>query len=183
MKSLKRKDSCTFKREISLDNQERIYPLCEFNFLGSCARMHLDCNSVYFDNTMSPSAALEPSVKYLVPRDTVVETSGASLPFDLGPLAGKSVLIVLRVTDIIEQESLDVSIWGSADGKEWGAKPLFWYPQKFYRGVTPAALDLRQRLEIKFLQARWEVSRFGRGYPRPYFKFAVEIQELASSLT
>ncbi len=26
MKSLKRKDSCTFKREISLDNQERIYP-------------------------------------------------------------------------------------------------------------------------------------------------------------
>ncbi len=27
MKSLKRKDSCTFKREISLDNQERIYPL------------------------------------------------------------------------------------------------------------------------------------------------------------
>ncbi len=27
MKSLKRKDSCTFKREISLDNQERIYTL------------------------------------------------------------------------------------------------------------------------------------------------------------
>ncbi len=27
MKSLKRKDSCTFKREISLDNQERIYLL------------------------------------------------------------------------------------------------------------------------------------------------------------
>jgi hypothetical protein len=27
MKPLKRKDSCTFKRETSLDNQERIYQL------------------------------------------------------------------------------------------------------------------------------------------------------------
>jgi len=114
----------------------------------------------------------------LVPPETVVETNGGSAGYELGSLAGKPLLVVLRIADILEQESLHVSIWGSADRNDWGTQALFWYPQKFYRGVTPAALDLRQRPEIKFLQARWEVNRWGRGYPRPHFKFAVELQEL-----
>ena len=74
---------------------------------------------------------------------------------------------------------MHVSIWGSADGQNWGPQALFWFPQRFYGGVTPAALDLRQRPDIKFLQARWEVNRWGRGIPRSYFKFAVEIQQVA----
>ena len=129
---------------------------------------------------MSTSATFEPAVNYLVPAETIVETPGASPAYELALLAGKRVLIVLRITEIIEQESLHVSVWGSADGKDWGAKALFWYPEEFYCGVTPAALNLRQRPEIKFLQARWEVNRWGRGYPRPFFKIAVEIQELAN---
>ena len=118
------------------------------------------------------------TVNYLVPPETVAATPGESAVYDLGVLAGKQLLIILRITDIIEQQSLHVSIWGSVDGKEWGKKPVFWFPQKFYSGVTPAAVDLRQLPEMKFVQARWEVNRWGRGYPRPYFKFAVEIQEL-----
>ena len=85
--------------------------------------------------------------------------------------------MVLRVTDIIEQESLHVSVWGSADRKEWGSKALFWYPQRFYRGVTPAAIDLSQRPEVKFLKARWELNRWGRGYPVPRFEFSLELQQ------
>lgn len=119
--------------------------------------------------------------KYLVSPETVVEIDGASSPFELGPLAAKPLLIVLRVTEIIEQESLHVSIWGSADGQNWGDKALFWYPQEFYTGVTPAALDLRQKPELKFLQARWEVNRWGRGTPRCYFKIAMEAQPLAGT--
>jgi hypothetical protein len=128
---------------------------------------------------MSTSLTVQPAVNYLVLPDTVIEAYGEGPAFDLGALAGRPVLVVLRIAEIIEQESLHVSIWGSADGKEWGDKALFWYPQKFYRGVTPAALDLRQRPEIKFLQARWDVNRWGRGYPRPFFKIAIEVQELA----
>ena len=129
---------------------------------------------------MTTSEATKADTSYLVPVGTTIETAGAGSAFDLGPLAGKKVLMVLRVSDIIEQESLHVSIWGSADGNEWGDKPLFWFPQEFYRGVKPAALDLRQRPEIKFLQARWEVNRWGRGYPRPFFRFSVEIEELGA---
>ncbi|MBZ5543300.1 MAG: hypothetical protein LAO07_06415 [Acidobacteriia bacterium] len=123
----------------------------------------------------APSAA-----DYLIKPDTVIEANGEGAALELGALAGKRVVIVLRVDEIIEQESLHVSIWGSPDGQEWGAKALFWYPQKFYHGAFPAALDLRQRPEIKFLKARWETNRWGRGYPRPFFKASVEVQELPS---
>ncbi len=127
---------------------------------------------------MSATPATPSAVTYMVPPETVAEANGASAPFELGSLAAKRLLMVLRITDIIEQEFLHVSIWGSEDGKNWGEKALFWYPQKFYRGVTPAALDLRQRPEIRFLQARWEADRWGRGYPLPYFKFSLEIEEV-----
>jgi hypothetical protein len=125
---------------------------------------------------MGLSAATQ--LSHLVPPETVAETDGVSAVLELGALAGRPLLLVLRITDIIEQESLHVSIWGSADGKAWGSQALFWYPQRFYRGVTPAAIDLGQRPEIKFLQARWEVNRWGRGYPRSYFMFGVEVQEI-----
>jgi hypothetical protein len=130
---------------------------------------------------MSSSATIPAATNYLVPPDFVAETAGAGAAFELGSLTGRPVLIVLRIADIIEQESLQVSVWGSADGQEWGALPIFSFPQKFYQGVTPAALDLLLRPEIKYLQARWEVNRWGRGYPRPHFGFAVEIQELPSA--
>ena len=129
---------------------------------------------------MSASSAVQPGVRFLAAPETVVEADGAGESVELGTSAGRAVLIILRITEIIEQESLHVSIWGSADGNDWGARPLFWFPQQFYRGPTPASLDLSQRPEIKFLQARWQVNRWGRGYPRPRFKFAVELQEAAS---
>jgi hypothetical protein len=127
---------------------------------------------------MALSISTQPTVYHLVPPETQVETNGASPACELGELEGKPVMIVLRITEIIEQESLHVSIWGSPDGEDWGQQALFWYPQKFYPGVAPAALDLRQWPGIKFLQARWEVNRWGRGDPRPLFKFGIEIQAL-----
>ncbi|MGD1157751.1 MAG: hypothetical protein ABSA41_18275 [Terriglobia bacterium] len=126
---------------------------------------------------MSNGVTANSTPRYLVPADTSVESLGQSVPLELDSLAGKTLLLILRIDEVLEQESLHVSIWGSADGQNLGTQALFWFPQKFYCGVTPAALDLRQRPEIKFLQARWEVNRWGRGIPRPYFKFTVEVQE------
>jgi hypothetical protein len=129
---------------------------------------------------MGSGLTVQPAVSYLVAPDTVIEANGEGPALELGGLAGRLVMIVLRITEIIEQQSLQVSVWGSPDGTTWGEKPLFSYPQKFYCGVTPAAIDLRQRPELRFLQARWEVNRWGRGYPRPHFKIAMEVQELAT---
>ena len=126
------------------------------------------------------AATSEAVAGYLVPPESIVERSGAGTAIELGDYAGRRVLLVLRIDGIIEQEALHVSVWGSADGTNWGSKSVFWYPERFYCGVTPAALDLSQRPEIRFLQARWEAKRWGRGYPLPYFKFSLELQPLAS---
>jgi hypothetical protein len=126
------------------------------------------------------AATAEAVAGYLVSPGTTVERSGSGTPYELGSLAGRRLLLVLRVDDIIEQEALHVSVWGSADGANWGSKAVFWYPERFYVGVTPAALDLSQRPEIRFLQARWEARRWGRGYPLPRFKFSLEIQDLGN---
>jgi hypothetical protein len=110
--------------------------------------------------------------------ETAIDAGGDGPAIELGALVAKPLMIVLRVSEIIEQEALHVSVWGSRDGKDWSQKPLFMFPQIFYAGATPAALDLSQRPEVKFLQARWGVNRWGRGYPRPHFVMSVEIQEL-----
>jgi len=126
---------------------------------------------------MSLPTSTQPAVHYLVP-ETEVETNGAGPAYELGALEGKPVMIVLRITKIIEQESLHVSVWGSPDSKDWGKQALFWYAEKFYQGVAPAALDLSKLPGLKFLQARWEVNRWGRGDPRPLFRFGIEMREL-----
>jgi hypothetical protein len=129
---------------------------------------------------MSNSIMANSSLSYLVPAGTMVEASGHGAPMELGPVVGKGILIVLHIGDVLEQESLHVSIWGSADGVNWGTQALFWFPQKFHPGSAPASLDLGQRPDIKFLQARWEANRWGRGIPRPHFTFGVEVQESAA---
>ena len=118
------------------------------------------------------------SVNYLVPQGTVIRAPGQGECLELGSLAGKSVLLVLHITDVIEQESLDVSIWSSEDGQSWAEKPLFSFPQQFYQGDVPAAVHLNLRPEIKFLKAHWMTNRFGRGYAHPYFRFSLEVQDL-----
>ncbi len=125
---------------------------------------------------MSPNTTTD--IKNFLVPEIVIEEPGEGQAVDLGGRSSKQLLLVLRVKEVIEQESLHVSVWGSPDGKDWGSKPLFLFPQIFYESVTPAALDLTQRPEVRFLQAGWEVNRWGRGYPRPHFGFSVEIQEM-----
>jgi len=126
---------------------------------------------------MSHAIMANSSVGYLVPTGTEVEESGQGAALELGSYAARPVLLIMQIDEVLEQESLHVSIWGSADASNWGTQALFWFPQKFYTSATPAAIDLGQRPDIKYLQARWELNRWGRGIPRPHFKFSVEVQE------
>lgn len=97
---------------------------------------------------------------------------------DLGAPSHRVFLLTLNITNVIEQESLDVSIFGSPDGNTWSAKPLETFPQKFYRAQHPLLLDLRQQSEVKFLRAKWDVNRWGRGEPTPMFEFHIAIKEI-----
>jgi hypothetical protein len=93
-------------------------------------------------------------------------------------MQGESLVLTLGITRIIEQESIDVSIWGSADGAEWGTKPIVAFPQKFYTGTYQILVDLSDRPDIKFLRAKWQVSRWGKGDPKPLFTVYVFLQAM-----
>jgi hypothetical protein len=118
---------------------------------------------------------------FLVP-ESVVREEGASPALDVGSSQGKSLTLTLGITRIIEQETLEVSIWGSADQTNWGAKPLLAFPQKFYCGVYQLPLDLSSNPEIRFLRAQWKVGRWGRGTPAPLFGIYVVAQETSESV-
>jgi hypothetical protein len=118
---------------------------------------------------------------FLVPETTVGE-EGHGPEVDLGPSRGKSLLLTLGITRIIEQESLDVSVWGSADQTSWGTKPLVSFPQKFYCGTYQIQLDLSPDPEIKYVRVHWKTSRWGRGEPNPLFGFYLFAEETAEQV-
>jgi len=114
----------------------------------------------------------------LIPENTRLEANGDGSAFDISASPSRTFLCRLTVTDQIEQESLDVSIWGSTDGETWTKKPLLMLPQQFYRGTTKLILDLSLRPEIKFIRARWELFRWGRVAPIPMFVAGLELEEI-----
>ena len=120
-----------------------------------------------------------PNELALVPVNSRLEANGDGAAFDISSSASRTYLCCLTVCDQIEQESLDVSIYGSADGETWTKKPLLKLPQQFYRGTTKMVLDLSLRLEIKFLRAHWDLNRWGRVAPSPMFVAGLDLTEVA----
>jgi hypothetical protein len=114
---------------------------------------------------------------FLLPETTVRE-AGTGSELDLDAFQGKPLLLTLGITRIIEQESLDVSIWGSVDGKEWSVKPLLSFPQKFYCGTYQMVLDLGQHADVRYVRAKWGAQRWGKGDPKPLFGFYLFAQQL-----
>jgi hypothetical protein len=105
---------------------------------------------------------------FLIPETTIRE-AGSGLAFSLGEYCGGALTLTLGITRIVEQEGLDLTIWGSADGIEWSNKALIAFPQKFYCGTYQIRLDLADRAEIKYLQARWQANRWAKGDAKPLF--------------
>ena len=89
---------------------------------------------------------------FLVPAKSVVNGKGDGLVVDVSGAANRVFLLSLNITGIVEQESLDVSIYGSPDGTTWGPKPVTNFPQKFYQAEHPLLLDLTGQPETKFLR-------------------------------
>jgi hypothetical protein len=119
---------------------------------------------------------------FLVPEKTVVNAKGDGPAIDVSRAEGRIFLLTLAITNIIEQESLDVGIFGSTDGSAWDAKPFTAFPQKFYCEEVPLLLNLTARPEIKFVRAHWEVARWGRGTETPMFEFCVRLREVPQEI-
>jgi hypothetical protein len=119
---------------------------------------------------------------FLVPEKTVAQAKGDGPSVDVSAAHNRVLLATLHITNIVEQESLDVSIYGSADGATWTPKPIAAFPQKFYRGQQPMLVDLAQHPEVKMLRAHWDTHRWGRGTEVPMFEFHVRLKEVPPEL-
>ena len=113
----------------------------------------------------------------LIAPDTLVEENGDGEAVDISASATRTFFCTMLITDQIEQESIDVSIWGSADGENWGTHPILKLPQRFYRGETRAVLELAFRPGVKFIRARWELNRWGRVAPLPMFRVGLHLRK------
>jgi hypothetical protein len=118
----------------------------------------------------------------LISAGTVVSAKGDGAAVDVSGASNRVFLVTLAITKIIEQESLDVSIYGSADGAAWDAKSIAAFPQKFYCGESPLLLDLTAHPAVRFVRAHWEVARWGRGSETPMFEFGVTMKEVPARI-
>jgi hypothetical protein len=119
---------------------------------------------------------------FLVLEKTVANAKGDGPIVNLSSASNRVFLLSLNITGIVEQESLDVSIYGSTDGATWGPKPVTNFPQKFYLAQHPLLLDLTGHADVKFLRAHWEVGRWGRGSETPMFEFNVTVKEVPADI-
>jgi hypothetical protein len=119
---------------------------------------------------------------FLVAEKTAVQAKGDGPAVEVGSVSGRVFLLTLDISKIIEQESLEIGIYGSADGATWSAKPVVSFPQKFYQGEYPLLLDLTDHAEVRFVRAHWEVARWGRGVETPMFEFGLQLKEIPSEI-
>jgi hypothetical protein len=118
----------------------------------------------------------------LVAAKTVVTAKGDGAVIDVSAATSRIFLLALDITNIIEQESLDVSIYGSGDGAAWSPKAMVAFPQKFYREQSVLLLDLTAHPDVKFVRAHWDVARWGRGTETVMFEFGVTMREVPANI-
>jgi hypothetical protein len=118
----------------------------------------------------------------LVAAKTVVAAKGDGAVIDVSAATSRIFLLALDITNIIEQESLDVSIYGSGDGAAWSPKAMVAFPQKFYREQSVLLLDLTAHPDVKFVRAHWDVARWGRGTETVMFEFGVTMREVPANI-
>ena len=114
----------------------------------------------------------------LIPPGTRVEENGHGESVDIRASSTRTFFCIMLIHEQIEQESIDVSIWGSADGENWGTQPLLRLPQQFYRGETRAVLELTLVPEVNLIRAAWELNRWGRVAPAPMFVLGLHLGEI-----
>lgn len=111
---------------------------------------------------------------FLIP-ECRIEANGSTEPTAVDPAA--PLLITLGITEVLEQQSLQLVIEGSTNGTEWPTEFALALPEKFYEGVSTVYLDPAKN-GITQIRASWKVNRWGRGSKTPVFKLYLFAERL-----
>ena len=88
---------------------------------------------------------------------------------------GEDLQLTLSITRVVERGSLEVSIWGSEDGLDWGRQPLARFPRMFYCGDYRVRVCLTDYPTVRYLRARWHGERWGGGGARALFTARIQM--------
>ncbi|HZU24553.1 MAG TPA: hypothetical protein VFA04_03470 [Bryobacteraceae bacterium] len=119
----------------------------------------------------------------LLVKERVVHDDGFGPVIELDDETSKLLVLTLGITRAVERESLEVAVWGSEDGQDWGSKPLVKYPQKFYCGLYSTLLNLSAHPKVRYLRVGWKVERFPGRDSAPMFGFYLYVQESGARLS
>ncbi|HTC35271.1 MAG TPA: hypothetical protein VK724_17995 [Bryobacteraceae bacterium] len=123
-----------------------------------------------------------PQPKCLLP-ESVRHAGGVGPDVALDEFSGKLLVVTLGINAVVERTGLTISVWGSPDQVEWGAKPLVTLRQRQYCGVYSGLLNLAQRPEVRFLRVHWDMSRWGKGERVAQFGFQVFLEESGARIS
>lgn len=112
--------------------------------------------------------------KVLLP-ESVTRQDGAGPEIALEEGA-QNLLLTLGITRILEKEILDVSVWGSADGRYWRLIAAF--PRKYYCGTYSMVLDLARHKEIRYVRAQWQMGTWDMQEPKPLCSFYLHAEDV-----
>jgi hypothetical protein len=118
---------------------------------------------------------------FLLP-ESISRSDGMGPEIGLGSKRGKLIVLTLGVTRVIEQEILEVSVWGSSDGEQWGCRPLASFPPKYYCGVYSILLNLASHPDVKFARMKWKMNSWSRGETTPMFAFYLYAEEYGARI-
>jgi hypothetical protein len=112
--------------------------------------------------------------------ECVVREDGQGAEVALDATQGRRLVLTLRVTRILERETLEVSIHGSRDRTTW--QPLAAFPKKSYCGTYSLPVDLTNNPDVRHLRVHWKMSRWNQQNPKPVFGFHVSAEELRTKV-
>jgi hypothetical protein len=115
--------------------------------------------------------------RYLVP-ESVKKSDGVGPAIQLDSLQGKLLVVTLGIDQVVEHEGLEISVWGSASGTDWGPRPLVVFPQKSYCGVYATILNLSRNPAVRFLRVKWIISPWSQRTSELMFGFHVSLEEI-----
>jgi hypothetical protein len=113
--------------------------------------------------------------------ESIFREDGQGPTVALGDRQGRLLLLTLHINRVIDQQSLEVSIWGSADGLNWDLVPILSLPRKYYCGSYEVHLDLSSLPHVQCLRAKWSMSRWARDARKPLFAFHISMRDAGRS--
>ncbi len=136
------------------------------------------------ESIFMPLELEEPMTKplYLLP-ELMSRADDVGPAMDLGAKRGKLLVVTLGITHVVQHGGLNVAIYGSKDGVNWGSKPLVSFPQKYYCGLYSKLLNLATNPEIRYLRPQWSMKAWAKSQTIPLFSFQLFVEESGERLT